>query len=150
MKTTFLTLVLTLFLGLSYGQISIKELIDISYMNSEEFEIFTMSKGYVFSSIINEFDKEALCMKEIKSRREIRGYTGMKDQHFVVRYISYNISELEKIYRDLGLLGFKLEKRINEDGFYKKIYKNFSLNEELFYVAEIHIDSDFFYIWFMN
>lgn len=144
MKTTFLTLVLTLFLGLAYGQISIKELLDISYMNSEEFEISTMDRGYNFSSIIEKPHRKGISMKD--NNREIIWHSKYLEFDYAVYYYSAFKNELLEIYKELGELGFKLDSRgTGVDGAYKKRY--LKKTEKFDIVLGIRIQYDDFYIW---
>ncbi|MGC6433788.1 MAG: hypothetical protein ACON4M_06295 [Crocinitomicaceae bacterium] len=148
MKTTYLTLVLNLFLGLSYGQISIKELLDISYMNSEEFEISTMDRGYNFSSIIEKEYRKGISMKEKQSfnERELIWHSKYMDWDYAVYYYSAFKNELLEIYKELGELGFKLDSRSTDvDGDYVKRYRKDT--EEFNIYLEIRIQYDDFYIW---
>ena len=124
MKLLFL--IFSLSYSVAFGQISIKELISVSKLDSEAFEIYAMKKGFNFHRLENSENSEAIVMQQFFSETAITRYISWHSRYFTERYHSnYQTSqtnELQKMYQDLGSLGFKLSSRFESNDHYQKTY----------------------------
>lgn len=124
MKLLFL--IFSLSCSVAFGQISIQELISVSKMNSEAFEIYAMKKGFNFYRLDNDEKTKGIIMQQFFSETGITRYIIWHSKYFDDRYHSnYQTSqtnELQKMYQDLGSLGFKLSTRFESEDCYYKYY----------------------------
>ena len=110
--------------SVTYGQISIQELISVSKMDSEGFEIYAMSKGFSFYELDNKENAKGITMfkGEYGNERYLTWYSKYFNEKNHSNYQTGNTSELQKLFKELGALGFKLEDRSQFDGYYTKDY----------------------------
>jgi hypothetical protein len=135
-----LLLIFSLSCSVALGQISIQELISVSKMDSESFEIYALKKGFNFYRLKNDEHTKGIGMQQFISEKEITRYLFCYSKFFDVRYHSnYQTSqtnELQKLYQDLGLLGFKL---VDRREFEDRYVKSYSRGNE---TVSIHIYHD--------
>lgn len=124
MKLLFL--IFSLSSSVAFGQISIQELISVSKLDLDAFEIYAMKKGYSFYSSEEDGKAEGIVMQQFFSETGITRYISCYSKFFTCRYASNyqtsQTSELQKMYQDLGSLGFKLSYRYTSDVDYQKHY----------------------------
>tara|TARA_A100001035_G_scaffold277331_1_gene273957 strand:- start:3485 stop:3949 length:465 start_codon:yes stop_codon:yes gene_type:complete len=117
-------ILLLLFIPLvSFGQISISDLIKVGKMDMESFEIYALEKGYRFEDLQNTDSNKGLKMKKSNgSRAEF--LTLYSNPSLVnVKYKGPVQERLVSKYKELKSLGFK-------------IYRTFEWNDEKIYVKE--------------
>ena len=116
--------VLSLLSTITYGQFSIKEIISLSEGDTEKFEINTMSAGYIFYELLDEDCCEGIRMTKGNGAqtRYITYYSKFFDDLSHINYQTGVVSEMSKIYKELGDLGFELTNREESEGNYVKDY----------------------------
>ena len=146
----------------TYAQFSIKNLISMSKLNIENFEIYAIDKGYSFY----EYDKHNDTINNFIGKRYVLSMTnngeyGNERYIALIRYEKYAfgkpsgidikvnyqtayLNELNQIYNELKSLGFNLYTSEN-DGSYNKYYsrtlKN-NLGENIYDYVVIKISKD--------
>tara|TARA_B110000046_G_scaffold120986_1_gene127603 strand:+ start:396 stop:839 length:444 start_codon:yes stop_codon:yes gene_type:complete len=121
--------------SVAYGQISIQELISESKMDSEGFEIYALNKGFSFYKLVNDEDFKGIAMfngGEDGNERYLIWYSKFFNDKNHSSYQTANTSELEKLYKELGSLGFKLDRRGEFEEFYTKDYSRGKENVAIF------------------
>ena len=123
MKLLFFFFSLLLF-SVAYGQVSIQELISVSKMDSEGFEIYAMNKGFSFNNLKNNENIEGISMYngKIGNERYLIWYSRYFTDKYASNYQTSNKSELAELYKEIGSLGFKLDSREGTEEFYNKSY----------------------------
>ncbi|MDB9755926.1 hypothetical protein OAB20_06540 [Winogradskyella sp.] len=85
-----------------------------------------MKKGFNFHRLDNDENSEGIVMQQFFSETAITRYIIWHSRYFTDRYhSSYQTSqtnELQKMYQDLGSLGFKLSSRFESNDDYQKTY----------------------------
>ena len=101
-------------------------------MDSESFEIYVMKKGYTFSKIENDENKDGIIMEfwDGDVTRYITWYSKNYEAKQSIDYQSTEDSELIEIYEELKLLGYKLSDREDTEEYNKKTYYNFEKDLE--------------------
>ena len=131
-------ILLLLFIPLvAFGQISMSDLIKVSKMDLENFEIYGLEKGYRFGKISNEEDVNwyGLQMKKTNGQRtefltnyQKMGFKGERG----ASYQGPMQERLATLYKEIKSLGFELSE-MNEFESDGKIYlaKDYKKNNEL-------------------
>jgi hypothetical protein len=124
MKKLLLILLCLPFIGFGQ-QISLKDLISISNMDSESFEIYSMNKSYKFGELLEDENIEGIRMDSYKN--QITRYLTWFSKYFATKktsgYQSDLQSELIGIYDELKSLNFSIAERRQEGKFYYKKYE---------------------------
>jgi hypothetical protein len=133
MKLLFFFFSLLLF-SVAYGQVSIQELISVSKMDSEGFEIYAMNKGFSFHNLKNNENTEGIAMfnGKIGNERYLIWYSKYFNDKYASNYQTANTSELVELYKEIGSLGFKLDSRQERGEFYNKSYSRGKEKLEIF------------------
>ena len=127
MKNILFTLTLLISFS-SFGQVTMTELIEITKIDRESFEIFAMNKGFIFYDLRDEFDYNFLIMKT---------GTGQNTEYLTQasgivsgdKYSNYqpNKERLLTIYNELKTLGFRLiSSEMTEDAYVKTYERGYS------------------------
>ncbi len=119
-------ILLLLFIPLvSFGQISISDLIKVAKMDRESFEIYALENGYRYWKPIKEDGYEGLLMEK-DNRNEGLGHYSMLNKSLKSDYMGPQ-EGLVSIYKELKNLGFTLfetqEAVVGNFNRYSKIYK---------------------------
>ena len=141
-------ILLLLFIPLvSFGQISISDLIKVGKMDMESFEIYALEKGYRFEDLQNKDSYKGLKMKKSNGSRT----------EFLTLYLDHNIvnvkykgpvqERLVSIYKELKSLGFKIDRTFewNDEKIYVKEYSRSGPQNSWRDLLEINIYSDGIY-----
>ena len=135
-------IVLLLFIPLvSFGQISISDLIKVAKMDGESFEIYALENGYSYGNKKVEDEMEYLEMNKGSGSnyKILTHYRKFASYSYASNYAGPQ-EGLVNIYKELKNLGFTLydakESFVNEERYYLKSYRK---NDEL---VDIYIYTD--------
>ena len=137
-------ILLLLFIPLvSFGQISISELIKVAKMDRESFEIYALENGYSYSNSNKKVEDEMEYLRMDKGSgsnyKLLEHYTKFGSSSYASNYTGPQ-EGLVNIYKELKNLGFTLdvakELFVSEERYYLKSYIK---NDEL---VDIYITTD--------
>ena len=129
MKKTLFTLTLLISLS-SFGQLTLNEIIKVSKMDRESFEMYSLNNNFQFYEIDENEDFNRFTM--VKGRV---GNTEYLSHYFYSSKIrsnyQFSIGKLQDIYKELKAIGFKLVNSRNSEFGYEKTYER-SNKEEIY------------------
>ena len=109
------------------GEISVSELIKVSKMDAEAFEIYSMKRGYNLKKFDLDDDGKVTIMQKSGGKLSKKYLQHLSSKSRLTKYSSlyesWNENELLNIYEDLNRLGFNFYKNEELENHYIKKYK---------------------------
>jgi len=106
----FFSLLFIFSCSVSFGQMTLPELLKIFKMDSDNFEVYALSKGYSFNKFYNSENEDGICyVKGVsKQTKYLKFYTQFFSHGTTVIYQSTNTTEIINLKTQCKSSGYKL------------------------------------------
>lgn len=133
----------------SFSQITINDILKITKMNSDEFELFAIDKGYHFNKYKDEYNQEGVVYSK-GGGSNYKCLTFYYKNKFVesvkeIYYLTSNTREVLNFKKSIIIYGFKSSTiDLNEE--YKSKFESYSKNGKQIYIHTYPPDEEFPYV----